>query len=112
MVCQIKFNNKTKKGEIMAVNHQIANDIVNHVDSDNKSNWYVGIATNPTNRLFDDHCVDKEHGGWIYRDASNETDARDTEAYLLNEYHFKGDVGGGNHPTYVYAYKITSYTKQ
>lgn len=78
----------------------------------NKSNWYIGIATNPRERLFDNHCVDKDHGGWIHRVAFNETDARDTEAYLLDENHFKGNVGGGNHPTYIYAYKITSYTKQ
>jgi len=96
----------------MAVNYKIVNDIVNHIGSDNKPNWYVGIATNPRNRLFDDHCVDQAHGAWIYRDASSEADARDTEAYLLEEYSFRGDVGGGNRPTYVYAYKITSYTKQ
>lgn len=96
----------------MAINYKIVNDIVNHVGSDNKSNWYVGIATNPRNRLFDDHCVDQAHGAWIYQDAYSETDARDTESYLLNEYTFRGDVGGGNRPTYVYAYKITPWTKQ
>ena len=96
----------------MAVNYKIVNDIVNHVGSDNKPNWYVGIATNPRNRLFDDHCVDQTHGAWIYRDASSETDARDTEKYLLETYPFRGDVGGGEHPQYVYAYKITPWTKQ
>ncbi|MBR1916139.1 MAG: hypothetical protein IJ830_06875 [Alphaproteobacteria bacterium] len=96
----------------MAVNYKIVNDIVEHVGPDNKPNWYVGIATHPRERLFKDHCVDEQHGRWIYRDAITETDARDTEEHLLKIFKFRGDVGGGNYPTYVYAYKITSYTKQ
>lgn len=27
--------------------------------------WYVGIATNPKDRLFDDHSVDEEKDAWI-----------------------------------------------
>lgn len=96
----------------MAINTKIVSDIINYIGYDNKQNWYVGIATNPRDRLFMDHCVDKRNGRWIYRDAVIETDTRDTEKYLLEAYPFKGDVGGGIFPTYVYAYKITSYTRE
>lgn len=48
----------------------------------------------------------------IYQEASSETDARDTETYLLNNYFFKGGTGGGDNPRYVYAYKITLETRE
>lgn len=97
----------------MAINHTFSRKILDHIGSDNKSNWYVGIATNPRSRLFRDHYVDERNGQWIYNtNPMSETDARDTEAYLLKIYPFKGDVGGGEHPQYVYAYKITSSTRQ
>ena len=97
----------------MAINYLFSNEILNYIGSDNKSNWYVGIATYPRDRLFRDHCVDERNGQWIYNtNPMSETDARDTEKYLLETYPFQGDVGGGIYPTYVYAYKITSYTRE
>ena len=97
----------------MAINHKIVNDIVNHIGSDNKSNWYVGIATHPRNRLFNEHNVNEHSGRWIYNTKPmSEIDARDTEKYLLDNYSFRGGTGGGDHPQYVYAYRITSYTRE
>lgn len=96
----------------MSVNAKIETEILNYIGSETKSDWYVGIATNAEERLFQDHNVDKENGRWIYRDAQSETDARDTEQHLLNNYSFKGGAGGGIRPHYVYAYKITRTTKE
>lgn len=96
----------------MAVDQNIANDIVNHVGNDRVSAWYVGIATDPETRLFQDHNVDKKYGRWIYRQAKSEADARDTEQYLLKHYSFQGGPGGGDKPRFVYAYKITAATRQ
>ena len=45
----------------MAINTKIVSDIINYIGYDNKQNWYVGIATNPRDRLFMDHCVDKRN---------------------------------------------------
>lgn len=90
----------------------LLSDIINYIGYDNKQNLYVGIATNPRDRLFVDYCVDERNGQWIYQNAVTETDARDTEKYLLEAYPFRGDVGGGFYPTYVYAYKITTYTRE
>ena len=96
----------------MAVNKKIVTDVLNYIGAEAKSGWYVGIATNAKNRLFQDHKVDEKNGYWIYQEASSETDARDTETYLLNNYFFKGGTGGGDNPRYVYAYKITLETRE
>lgn len=93
-------------------NSTIVDDVVNHVDARGWGDygWYVGIATDVKTRLFTDHKVDEANGVWIYRKASSETEARDTEKELLEQKNFKGGPGGGDHPLYVYAYKITKTT--
>lgn len=93
-------------------NVTIVKDILKHIDdySWGDYGWYVGIATDAKTRLFTDHKVDQASGVWIYRNASSETEARDTEKELLNRKKFKGGPGGGDHPLYVYAYKITKTT--
>ena len=96
----------------MSENRKIVDDILNYIGNDSKSSWYVGIATNVRNRLFVDHNVSEQKGRWIYRQADTEKTARDTENYLLENYPFKGNTGGGDYPKYVYAYKITSTTCQ
>jgi len=96
----------------MAKNNTIVTDVLNHVGDDIKSKWYVGIATDAQQRLFDDHNVSKDEGKWIYRKATSEQEARDTEKYLLDNYDFKGGTGGGDKPVYVYAYKITANTAE
>ncbi len=96
----------------MTVNTKIVSDILNHIGWESKSDWYVGIATDVSTRLFQDHNVDKKNGRWIHCDAQSETDARDTERHLLQNYPFQGGTGGGNYPRYVYAYKVTPATKE
>lgn len=92
------------------VSANIVKDILSYIGQDRYSNWYVGIATDPEDRLFNQHNVKKNAWGWIYCHTSTERDARDTEEFLLKEYLFKGDTGGGDRPCSVYAYKITPTT--
>ena len=75
-------------------------------------NWYVGIATDPRKRLFNDHNVDEKSGAWIYRDAGSESAARQIENYFIDK-GCQGGSGGGDASTkYVYAYRITSTTRE
>lgn len=73
--------------------------------------WYAGIATNPKQRLFNEHNV-KENGLWICtkNPCATDTIARQIEKTLLN-LGFDGGTGGGDSSTkHVYVYKKTPYT--
>ena len=98
----------------MTIDKNFINKAIEYIDNEhkNKSDWYVGIATRPKDRLFIDHNVNEHSGKWIYSAQMTEQTARDTEKYLLDNYSFKGGVGGGDRPCYVYVYKITSYTRE
>jgi hypothetical protein len=90
----------------------IVNEIVAHVGNDARSKWYAGIAADPQDALFNRHCVDREHGGWIYRRADSNKAARAAED-ALHDVGFDGGPCGGNDETKsVYAYKKTSATSQ
>ena len=75
------------------------------------SDWYVGIAAAPRDRLFIDHCVDEKNGVWIFRQAASDSCAREVES----AYHaagFDGGPGGGDRTTvFVYAYLKTRSTE-
>lgn len=92
---------------------EIIRTIKNHVAECGGSHkdWYVGIATDPEKRLFSDHNVDK-NSSWIYVEATNEKVARFAERILVRSHHFQGDTGGGDAPEAVYAYEITSDTRE
>ena len=77
------------------------------------SNWYVGIASDPKDRLFNDHNVNEKPGIWIFQECENDSVARDIEKYFVDTMKTKGGSGGGDEDSiYVYAYKITSTTKE
>lgn len=77
------------------------------------SDWYVGIAADAPQRLFNDHNVDKKNGCWIFRECESSSSAREVEEYFLNTLGTDGGTGGGDQSTrFVYAYKKTSYTKE
>ncbi len=77
------------------------------------SGWYVGIASDPKQRLFNDHNVDEKNSSWIYHETENSSSARDIEDYFVNTLGTDGGTGGGDYSSrYVYAYKKTSYTNE
>ncbi len=79
----------------------------------NYSSWYVGIATSPKNRLFEDHNVDEKNDRWIYVLANSSDIAREIEKYFIEKLGTDGGTGGGDDSSkYVYAYKKTSSTKE
>jgi len=74
--------------------------------------WYVGIATDPEKRLYEDHNVDK-NGLSIWRETENSNIAREIEKYFIEEIGTDGGTGGGDNTTkFVYAYKKTTYTNE
>jgi len=78
----------------------------------NYSDWYVGIASDPKERLFNEHNVDKENGVWIYRECESSSVAREIEEYFVR-LGTDGGSGGGDYSTkFVYAYKKTANTNE
>ncbi|SRR6266478_5719572 len=77
------------------------------------SDWYVGIASDPRRRLFDDHNVNEEKDRWIFQGCETSAAARDVEEFFVDTLGTKGGAGGGDQSTrFVYAYKITLSTKE
>lgn len=76
------------------------------------SEWYIGIAADPRQRLFDDHAVNEKGSAWIYRGCVNSAVAREAEDYFFG-LGMKGGPGGGDYSSKsVYAYRITSSTRE
>ena len=72
--------------------------------------WYCGVASDPRDRLFNDHNVSQQNGAWIHCELATDTQARQAEHYFLSR-GCDGGPGGGDHTTrYAYVYKKTSYT--
>ena len=68
------------------------------------TDWYVGIASDPHARLFNDHNVDEQKGVWIYEQATSTATARAVEQAYLDTGHDGGAGGGDENTVYVYAY--------
>lgn len=73
--------------------------------------WYVGIATNPRERLFQGHNVSEPSGAWFYRDAGSVSTAKDIEAIFVKKGCKGGNTRGEDSPRYVYVYKMTRTTR-
>ena len=68
------------------------------------SDYYVGITNDVDDRL-------RQHGASgkfrVYDDLVSREDAKDTEQYLLAQFGFKGDTGGGeSNSTLLYCFKL------
>lgn len=75
------------------------------------SAWYVGIAADPEDRLFNNHSVNKSSDSWIYRSCENSAEARLAEGHFLYGLGTSGGPGGGDENTScIYAYKIAPHT--
>lgn len=67
--------------------------------------WYVGIASDPVDRLFTQHQVpNRKDYWWIYRECNTNNDARAVEKDLLALGGDGGTGGGDNTSRFVYAY--------
>jgi len=90
----------------------IISDIKSHVANNggSYSQWYVGIATDPKQRLFNDHAVKEKGDAWIYRRCASSDVARTVEKYFLAQGIKGGPGGGDDNSDYVYAYKIAGHT--
>jgi len=72
--------------------------------------WYVGIAADVRDRLFNGHAVKQEGDAWIYRQCDTSAVARAIEDHFVS-LGLKGGPGGGDSSTrFVYAYKIAAHT--
>ncbi len=79
----------------------------------NPSEWYSGITSDPEDRIFEKHNVNKSKDLYIYDDAEIEVYARTIEKYLVEKIGMKGVPHDGDlDTTWVYAYKITPETNQ
>lgn len=74
------------------------------------SDWYVGIASDPEARLFNDHGVARVGGNWIWRRAISSDAAREVEKAYLDTGHDGGPGGGDSSTDCVYAYRKASGT--
>ena len=95
--------------------HEIIKEIDEHIRKEKSGypHWYVGITADPKQRLFSDHNVSKENAWWIYREAFSDTDARVIENFFLEQKGTQGGPGGGDSTSrFVYAYRITSNTRE
>lgn len=73
--------------------------------------WYIGVASYPQDRLFNDHNVDKNNDAWIYRDYGSEYAARVVEKHFLAKGCDGGTGGGDSSTKYAYAYKKKPHTR-
>lgn len=91
---------------------QIITDINAYMKQHGGTNasWYVGVATNASTRLFNDHSVDKDKDPWIYRQATSSAVARSVEKAYLDAGCDGGPGGGDDDTDYVYAYLKSSRT--
>ena len=74
------------------------------------SSWYVGIASEPKERLFTEHKV-SEDGTWAHVNAGSNEAAKSVQKYLVENLQTEGGSGSDDAAmTHVYAYAITSTT--
>ena len=91
---------------------QAYNKIKAYIDKQGKpyQSWYVGIASDARERLFQGHNVSEKGDQWIYDQCPDDQGARSVEEALL-KLGCDGDIGGGDESTtYIYAYFKSSNT--
>ena len=86
------------------------NDALKEHPSTVNSQWYVGIAKDAKDRLFNDHNVDKDYGAWAHSMADSDTIARSVEKHFLDAGCDGGSGGGDSAPKSVYVYLKTAKT--
>jgi|CXWL01.1.fsa_nt_gi hypothetical protein len=87
----------------MKIEQEIDNLIQN--SGANYREWYVGVAINPRQQLFDVHHINEKSSTWVYKDAGSEMAAREIVAIFLKK-GCKGGVLKRDSSRHVYAYKM------
>lgn len=107
-------NNKSSDKFIMAQKTEIIQSFKDYMaeNGGEYSDWYVGIASDPKKRLFNDHNVSENAGIWIYDNAETQKTAREIEEYFISQGTDGGQGGGDSSTIYAYAYKKTAYTNE
>lgn len=90
---------------------QIIHDLQDYLGNNggNYREWYVGITSDPDQRLFVDHNVNKVDT-WIHAPADSNDGAREVEEYFLNLGCDGGSGGGDKTSKVVYAYRKNAHT--
>ena len=83
--------------------------LMEHPDTAN-GQWYVGIASDPEDRLFGEHNVSEEKDHWHYIPADSEAIARAVEKHFLNAGCDGGPGGGDASSKFVYVYLKSAKT--
>jgi hypothetical protein len=85
---------------------QVYNEIEAHIKKQGGaySDWYIGIASDWENRLFNEHQVPRKDYWFITRQCQNNQAARNVEEALLKLGCDGGGGGGDDKTVYVYAY--------
>ncbi|HTM67989.1 MAG TPA: hypothetical protein VL426_01700 [Candidatus Binatia bacterium] len=94
---------------------QASLQLIDHIDRCGGvySDWYVGMTNDPERLLFDYHLVDKRDGQYFYCRMSTYHEARFMIEHLSTVYRVHvGPVYGGADALYVYAFKMTTTTRE
>jgi hypothetical protein len=67
--------------------------------------WYVGIATDPRHRLFEEHGVSEESEPWIFLKTSSEEVGHQVMEALLHRGMLGGRGWADGDGSFVYAYR-------
>ena len=92
----------------------IIDEISEHINTQggDYSDWYIGITDDIRRRLFSKHNVPETNAWFIYRAAADRAAAEMIENYFIDLGCIGCQGGGGEDSRIVYAYLITSSTKQ
>ena len=91
------------KHEILAYIYELGGDFLD---------YYVGIAENPEQALFETHKVDKTKDPWLYRQALSYTAARAIQDYFSSRLMVDGTmvINSNEDTDWVYVYKKSERT--
>jgi hypothetical protein len=76
------------------------------------SSWYVGIASDPNDRLHNGHNADGTNSAARYWDCGYDAVARQVEAAFLRAGCRGGGGGGDRNTRYAYTYRISPTTRE
>ena len=78
----------------------------------NFSSWYVGVASDPKQKMQTDHGVDLEHDIWLHKQAVSFTACKTIQRYFVGTLKTRGELVsvGTEDMDCVYLYKTSERT--